>query len=84
MIYTNTNDEDVNVLEVEHLIKALKAEGKEFEYEIYQEVPGGHSFDRLDSKQASEIRLKIYTFLARHLNPANPIRSLSDFPIGEY
>ena len=84
LIHTNTNDEDVNVLEVEHLIKALKAEGKEFEYEIFQDAPGGHSFDRLDSKQAREIRLKIYTFLARYLNPPNPIRSLADFPIGAY
>ena len=84
LIHTNTNDEDVNVLEVEHLIKALKAEGKEFEYEIFKDAPGGHSFDRLDSKQAREIRLKIYTFLARYLNPPNPIRSLADFPIGAY
>ena len=28
LIHTTTNDEDVNVLEVEHLIKALKAAGK--------------------------------------------------------
>ena len=28
LIHTNTNDEDVNVLEVEHLIKSLKGEGK--------------------------------------------------------
>ena len=27
----NTNDDDVNVLEVEHLIKSLKADKKEFE-----------------------------------------------------
>lgn len=29
------NDKDANVLEVEHLIRALKAEGKKFEYKIY-------------------------------------------------
>ncbi|HRW64119.1 MAG TPA: prolyl oligopeptidase family serine peptidase, partial [Bacteroidales bacterium] len=34
LIHTNTNDDDVNVLEVEHLIKSLKADGKKFEYEI--------------------------------------------------
>lgn len=34
LIHTNTNDEDVNVLEVEHLIKSLKADNKKFEYEI--------------------------------------------------
>jgi dienelactone hydrolase len=37
LIHANTN-EDVNVLEVEHLIDALKAEGKKFEYKIYQDA----------------------------------------------
>ncbi|MCK4990755.1 MAG: S9 family peptidase, partial [Bacteroidales bacterium] len=63
--------------EVEHLIKALKAENKKFEYEIYQDVPGGHSFDRMDTKQANEIRVKIYKFLAESLNPPNPIKDAS-------
>jgi dipeptidyl aminopeptidase/acylaminoacyl peptidase len=76
LVHTNTNDEDVNWLEVEHLIQALKAEGKEFEYEIYQDFPGGHSFDRLDGKEAKEIRVKVYRFLARYLKPARPIGSL--------
>ncbi len=66
LIHTNTNDDDVNVLEVEHLIKALKADGKKFEYEIFQEMPGGHSFDRIDTKAAQEIRLKIHRFLAKN------------------
>ena len=77
LIHTNTNDEDVNVLEVEHLIKALKAENKKFEYEIYQDVPGGHSFDRMDTKTANQIRLKIYKFLAKELDPPTPIKDLS-------
>jgi len=76
LIHTNTNDEDVNVLEVEHLIKALKAENKKFEYKIYQEVPGGHSFDRMDTKKANEIRVKIYKFLATELDPPNPIKDV--------
>jgi dipeptidyl aminopeptidase/acylaminoacyl peptidase len=75
LIHTNTNDEDVNVLEVERLIQALEAEGTPgFEYEIYQDMPGGHSFDRLDTKAAKEIRQKIWRFLARHLSPARPVR----------
>ena len=77
LIHSTTNDEDVNVLEVEHLIQALKAEGKEFEYEIYEDFPGGHSFDRLDTKGAQEIRVKIYKFLAKHLNPPQPISKQS-------
>jgi len=78
LIHTNTNDEDVNVLEVEHLIQALKAAGKKFEYEIFQDAPGGHSFDRLDTMMAKKIRFKIYKFLAKYLNPPNPFRSVKD------
>ncbi|MBN1779871.1 S9 family peptidase [bacterium] len=84
LIHTNTNDEDVNVLEVEHLIQALKAEGKKFEYEIFKDLPGGHSFDRLDTKKAREIRVKIYKFLAGYLNPPKPIKSVNDINRAAY
>jgi len=67
LIHTNTNDRDVHVLEVEHLIQSLKAAGKEFEYKIYEDVPGGHSFNRLDTAAARESRREIYAFLARYL-----------------
>src|SRR4030042_6438125 len=60
LIHTNTNDDDVYVLEVEHLIQALKAEGKKFDYEIFKDAPGGHSFDRIDTPLAKETRMKIY------------------------
>jgi dipeptidyl aminopeptidase/acylaminoacyl peptidase len=73
LIHSNTNDEDVNVLEVEHLIEALKAEGKKFEYKIYQDAPGGHYFNRLDTKLARESRREIYKFLAGYLKPERPI-----------
>jgi dipeptidyl aminopeptidase/acylaminoacyl peptidase len=76
LIHTNTIDEDVNVLEVEHLIQALKAEGKSFEYEIFKDVPGGHSFDRMDTRKAREIRLKIYKFLSKYLSPPRPLETL--------
>ncbi|MFH0946911.1 MAG: prolyl oligopeptidase family serine peptidase [Planctomycetota bacterium] len=69
LIHTNTNDRDVHVLEVEHLIKSLKAEGKEFEYKIYDDAPGGHSFNRMDTSLAHESRREIYAFLARYLKP---------------
>ena len=74
LIHTNTNDEDVNVLEVEHLITALKAAGKKFEYKIYQNAPGGHAFNRLDTRLAKESRAEVYRFLARYLNPPNPVK----------
>ena len=84
LIHTNTSDDDVNVLEVEHLIEALKAAGKKFEYEIFKEIPGGHSFDRIDTKKAKEIRLKIYKFLGTYLKPPHPFTSLEDLEKAGY
>lgn len=75
LIHTNTNDEDVNVLEVERLIQALQAGGKRgFQFKIYQDAPGGHSFNRLDTRLAKESRREIWAFLAPILRPARPIR----------
>jgi dipeptidyl aminopeptidase/acylaminoacyl peptidase len=84
LIHTNTSDDDVNVLEVEHLIEALKAAGKKFEYEIFKEIPGGHSFDRIDTKKAKEIRLKIYKFLGTYLKPPHPFNSVEDLEKAGY
>jgi len=67
LVHTNTNDRDVNVLEVENLITALKAADKDFEYRIYEDAPGGHSFNRMDYPLAWESREEIYGFLAKHL-----------------
>lgn len=84
LIHTNTNDDDVNVLEVEHLIKSLKAEGKPFEYEIFEALPGGHSFDRMDTKRAKEIRLKIHKHLAKNLKPEKPFSTLKELQKAAY
>jgi dipeptidyl aminopeptidase/acylaminoacyl peptidase len=74
LIHTNTNDEDVNVLEVEHLVEALTAAGKKFEFKKYQNAPGGHSFNRIDTKLARDSRVEIYRFLNGYLKPANAVR----------
>jgi len=85
LIHTNTNDEDVNVLEVEHLIKSLKAEGKSnFSYEIFENMPGGHSFDRMDYMEAKEIRMKIYNHLNKYLSPPKPFKSIKDLQKAGY
>lgn len=67
LVHTNTNDEDVNVMEVQHLIDSLKAAGKKFEYKIYENAPGGHHFNRIDTRLARESRQEVYAFLARYL-----------------
>jgi dipeptidyl aminopeptidase/acylaminoacyl peptidase len=85
LIHSNTIDEDVNVLEVEHLIKSLKADGKKnFWYEIFKDMPGGHSFDRMDYREAREIRMKIYNHLNKYLNPPKPFRSVNDLEKAAY
>ena len=84
LIHTNTNDDDVNVLEVEHLIKSLKAENKKFEYKIYEEIPGGHSFNRMDTKIAREIRLEIYRFLDQYLSPPRAFKSVRELEKAAY
>ncbi len=84
LIHTNTIDDDVNVLEVEALIKSLKAEGKKFEYEIFRNIPGGHSFDRIDTKTAQEIRFKIHQFIGKSLKPEKPFKSLKDLHQAAY
>ena len=78
LIHTNTNDEDVRFIEVEVLLNALKEADKNFEYEIYNELPGGHSFDRQDTKLALSIRLKIYKFLGKYLNPPRSFNSVDE------
>jgi dipeptidyl aminopeptidase/acylaminoacyl peptidase len=67
LVHTTTNDRDVNVVEVQSLLAALKAAGKDFESRVYEDAPGGHSFNRMDSALARESRAEIYRFLARHL-----------------
>jgi dipeptidyl aminopeptidase/acylaminoacyl peptidase len=76
LIQTTTNDTDVYYLEVENLINALKAAGKKFDYDVYQDAPGGHAFAQIDTKLAMEVRVKIYGFLASHLQPASPIQNV--------
>lgn len=78
LIHTNTNDEDVNVIEVKMLIDTLKTLNKDFEYEIFQDLPGGHSFDRQDTKLALSIRLKIYKFLEKYLNPPKTFNNVDE------
>jgi dipeptidyl aminopeptidase/acylaminoacyl peptidase len=74
LIHGNTNDEDVNVIEIERFVTALKAAGKKFEYKIYDNAPGGHEFGRLDTKLARDSRHDVYRFLAIYLKPDRPVK----------
>ena len=75
MITTCENDDDVSVDEVRRMIDALKAANKDFEYEIYPRMHGAHLFERIDIREASDIRFRTYQFLAKYLNPPKPFKS---------
>lgn len=55
-----------HIVEVQQLIAALQPATR---YKIYQNGPGGHAFERIDTKLATESRAEIYKFLARYLKP---------------
>lgn len=84
LIYTNTNDNDVYVEEVELMIETLKKHGKKFEYKIFRDASGGHGFDRIDSKEATDIRFNVHKFLERYLKPSKPFQSPSDMRKAAY
>ncbi len=86
LVHTTENDHDVNVLEVEHLIKSLIAKGnqpgKDFWYKVYPPTPGDHTFNRLDTNFAKGVRAEVYDFLAGYLKPAgaNPLEKFKGSP----
>jgi hypothetical protein len=52
--------------------------------EIFQDVPGGHSFNRMDTKQAHKIRVGIYKFPDQYLSPPSPIKNVKTLKKAAY
>jgi dipeptidyl aminopeptidase/acylaminoacyl peptidase len=79
LIHSTENDQDVNVLEVRHLVESLIAAGnepgKDFWYKIYSPSPAAHTFNRTDERFALGVRGEVYEFLSKYLNPpkSNPL-----------
>lgn len=84
MITTCINDDDVSHTEVERMIDSLKFYNKEFEYEIYPSMPGAHVFERIDSKESTEIRFKTYEFMATYLNPPHRFKNINELKKAGY
>ena len=60
------------------MIDSLLHYGKDFEYKVYGRMAGAHLFERIDTKEATDIRYNAYKFLERYLKPAKPFRSPAD------
>jgi len=79
MAFVATNDEDVNFVECEMLINALKVKKPNLsETKIYVDPPGGHGFskrlnretlERTDTKESRDAWNRIWTFLEWNLEP---------------
>ena len=69
LVHGNTTDTTVRIVEINALVKALQTAGRKFEHKIYEAAPGGHHFNRIDTKLARESRTEIYQFLGRYLKP---------------
>lgn len=83
-IVTCANDDDVSVTEVQRMIDSLSYHQRDFEYKVFPKMPGAHSFERIDTMEACEIRLETYAFLARYLKPPKPFRNLKDLRKASY
>ena len=59
-------------------------DGRKFEYKVFQDVAGGHGFDRIDSKESTDIRFTIHKFLERYMNPPKPFRNEADMRRAAY
>jgi dipeptidyl aminopeptidase/acylaminoacyl peptidase len=83
-INTVTNDDDVSVLEVQRMIDSLKHHGKQFEYTIHDALPGAHLFERIDTREATDIRFHMHEFLEKHLHPDRAFNSPAEMRAAGY
>jgi dipeptidyl aminopeptidase/acylaminoacyl peptidase len=84
LIHANTNDDNVLIEEVEHLIAALKASNKKIEYEVYDNAAGGHMFVQIDSHLAKGARFKVYKYLQTYLKPEKPFKTINELTNASY
>ena len=77
-IKTCANDEDVGKKEVMRMIDSLKFYGKEFEYEVFPDMPGAHHFERIDTEESTDVRYATYKWLEKYLKPPFPFKSKKD------
>jgi dipeptidyl aminopeptidase/acylaminoacyl peptidase len=75
MITTTKNDDDVSWTEVKRMIDSLTYYKKDFVYKIYEPMPGAHVFERIDTREATEIRYQAHKFMEQYLHPPKPFKS---------
>lgn len=73
LVQAASNDDDVFIIENHNLRDSMRVAGMErnglYTYREWTSPPGGHAFNRIDSKQGKEAWDETLAFLARHLRP---------------
>ncbi len=79
LVHAASNDQDVFIIENHNLRDSMVVAGKDraglYHYREWVDPPGGHEFNRVDTRQAMESWAETLSFLRKYLSPAkSPIR----------
>jgi dipeptidyl aminopeptidase/acylaminoacyl peptidase len=78
LVHAASNDDDVFIEENHNLRDSMVAAGMDrqglYTYREWQNPPGGHAFNRVDTPQARESWTETVAFLDRYLRPASSRR----------
>jgi len=73
LVHAASNDQDVFIIENHNLRDSMVAAGKDrsglYHYREWADPPGGHEFNRIDTKEAKESWSETLAFLRKYLNP---------------
>ena len=73
LVHAASNDQDVFIIENRILRDSMIAAGKDraglYHYKEYQDPPGGHSFNRIQTREGIESWNETLEFLRRYLSP---------------
>ena len=73
LVHAASNDQDVFIIENHNLRDSMIAAGKDraglYHYREWADPPGGHDFNRIDTKEAKESWIETLAFLRKYLNP---------------
>lgn len=74
LVHAASNDQDVFIIENHNLRDSMVAAGKDraglYHYREWADPPGGHEFNRVDTKEARESWTETLAFLRQYLTPA--------------
>ena len=73
LVHAASNDQDVFIVENHILRDSMIAAGKDragwYHYKEWQDPPGGHSFNRIQTREGKESWAETLAFLRRYLLP---------------